>query len=541
MRPILENPQIGKIGQNLKYDALVLRQLGVRLAGIKFDTMVASYLLDAGERNHNLDELAKRYLDHTTIKISELIGTGKNQKRMDEVPVAQVAEYAGEDAEVVVRLWPILQARLEASQLTGLFEELEMPLVDVLVEMEHNGIHIDVARLAELSQRFGARIAELEAEIYALAGHTFSINSPKQLQQVLFTEQNLPIISRTKTGASTDADVLEELARQHPLPAKIIEYRQNAKLKSTYVDALPTMINPRTNRVHASFHQAVAATGRLSSSDPNLQNIPIRSESGREIRSAFGPSQPGWLMLAADYSQIELRVLAHFSQDETLLRAFAADEDIHALVASQVYGVPQAEVTPEMRRSAKAVNFGIIYGQSPFGLAKALGIEQEQAAAFIDAYFQRYPGVERFLAKILEECLAKGYVGTVLGRRRAIQGIRPSFKMPRSVPGPRKLVGANRQRNLPERTAINTVIQGSAADLIKQAMISIAHRLEREASPARMLLQIHDELVFEVPADDVDRLAKLVVEEMSGVMPLSVPLKVDVKTGRNWAETEPWN
>jgi DNA polymerase-1 len=548
LRPILENPDVGKIGQNLKYDALVLRQLGVRLAGIKFDTMVASYLLDAGERNHNLDELAKRYLDHTTIKISELIGTGKNQKQMDQVPVAQVAEYAGEDAEVVVRLWPILQARLEESQLTTLFETLEMPLVDVLVEMEHNGIHVDVARLAELSQRFGTRITELEAEIYTLAGHEFSINSPKQLQQVLFTEQNLPVISRTKTGASTDVDVLEELARLHPLPAKIIEYRQNAKLKSTYVDALPTMINPRTGRVHASFHQAVAATGRLSSSDPNLQNIPIRTESGREIRSAFGPSQPGWLLLAADYSQIELRVLAHFSQDETLLQAFAADEDIHALVASQVYNVPQSEVTSEMRRAAKAVNFGIIYGQSAFGLAKALDIEQEQAATFIDAYFNRYPGVEEFLAKILEDCLAKGYVGTILGRRRAIQGIRPvaarAARSEKETTGDDRAEnrgGFSRQRNLPERTAINTVIQGSAADLIKQAMISIARRLEREASPARMLLQIHDELVFEVPADEVDPLAKLVVEEMSQVLSLSVPLKVDVKTGRNWAETEPWN
>jgi DNA polymerase I len=307
---------------------------------------------------------------------------------------------------------------------------------------------------------------------------------------------------------------------------------------------LPTMINPRTGRVHASFHQAVTATGRLSSSDPNLQNIPIRSQSGREIRSAFGPSRPGWLMLAADYSQIELRVLAHFSQDETLCRAFAADEDVHALVASQVYGVPQAEVTAEMRRSAKAVNFGIIYGQSAFGLAKALDIEQEQAAAFIDAYFQRYPGVEKFLAKILEDCQAKGYVGTVLGRRRAIQGIRSIAAAQRSAGDSGReetRVGFSRQRNLPERTAINTVIQGSAADLIKQAMISIARRLEREASPARMLLQIHDELVFEVPADHVDRLARLVVEEMSGVMPLSVPLKVDVKTGHNWAETEPWS
>jgi DNA polymerase I len=526
LRPILENPQVGKVGQNLKYDALVLRAVGVELAGIRFDTMVASYLLDAGERNHNLDELAKRYLNHTTIKISELIGTGKNQKRMDEVPVAAVARYAGEDAEVALRLVPILRQGLQEAGLETLFETLELPLIDVLIEMEHNGIRVDVERLGVLSRQYGERVAALEGEIHELAGHSFNIASPKQLQQVLFVEQKLPVLERTKTGPSTDAAVLEELARQHPLPAKIIEYRQFAKLKSTYVDALPAMLNPRTARVHASFHQAVAATGRLSSSDPNLQNIPIRTESGREIRSAFLPAQEGWQLLAADYSQIELRVLAHFCEDETLCGAFARDEDIHARVASQVYEVPLSEVTGSMRRAAKAVNFGIIYGQSAFGLAKALDIEQEAAAAFIDAYFRQYPGVEKFLTKILEEARLKGYVNTVLGRRRAIRGIR---------------AGAGRQRNLPERTAINTVIQGSAADLIKQAMISIHRRLRREASPARILLQIHDELIFETPPEYVETLAPLVVEEMSGVMRLLVPLKVDVKIGHNWAETEPWS
>ncbi|HEX3655814.1 MAG TPA: DNA polymerase I [Pirellulales bacterium] len=526
LRSVLESPEVGKIGQNLKYDALVLRACGVALAGIRFDTMMASYLLDAGERNHNLDELAKRYLDHTTIKISQLIGTGKNQKCMDEVPVAQVADYAVEDAEVAWRLWPILERRLAEDKLTELFEQLELPLVDVLVELEHNGIRIDADRLQVLSTQYGQKISGLETEIYQMAGHPFNIASPKQLQQVLFVEQGLPVQARTKTGPSTDASVLEELALAHPLPAKIIEYRQFAKLKNTYVDALPCMVNPRTGRVHCSFHQAVTATGRLSSSDPNLQNIPIRSESGREIRSAFLPAEPGWRLLAADYSQIELRVLAHFCQDSALCEAFARDEDIHAMVASQVYGVPLADVDSTMRRAAKAVNFGIIYGQSAFGLAKSLGIEQEQAAAFIDAYFQRYPGVEQFLAKILEDCLANGYVSTVLGRRRAIRGIRP---------------GAGRQRNLPERTAINTVIQGSAADLIKQAMIAIHRRLRREGLPAKMLLQIHDELVFEAPAEQIDALAQLVVHEMTSVMPLRVPLKVDVKTGQSWADTEAWN
>ncbi len=526
LRPILENPAIGKIGQNLKYDMLALRKAGVTMRGLKFDTMLASYLLEAGERNHKLDELASRYLKHKNIPISNLIGTGKNQKCMDEVPIAKVAEYAAEDADVPLRLWPILDAKLREANLDPLFEKLEIPLVEVLAEMEHHGIKVDVERLNTLSKTYGERLATIEGEIYALAGREFNIASPKQLQQVLFVEQGLPMLAKTKTGASTDVDVLEELARSHPLPAKIIEFRQYSKLKGTYVDALPLMINPATGRVHTSFHQAVAATGRLSSNDPNLQNIPIRTETRREIRSAFLAGEEGWLLLAADYSQIELRVLAHYSQDETMLKAFADDEDIHTLVASQVYGVTLDAVTKDQRRAAKAVNFGIIYGQSPFGLAKALDIDKTEAAQFIDAYFERYPGVDNFFSKILEDARERGYVTTVLGRRRSIRGIRPQ---------------APRQRNLSERTAINTVIQGSAADLIKQAMIGIHARLRRENFRARMLLQIHDELMFEAPAEEVDALGRLVVEEMTSVLSLEVPLKVDVKTGRNWAETEPWN
>ena len=530
LRGVLEDPQIGKIGQNLKYDVLVLRAAGVELQGAQFDTMVASYLLDAGERNHNLDELAERYLNHANIKISELIGSGKQQKRMDEVPVATITAYAAEDADVPLRLAPILAEKLSANGLTELFETLELPLIEVLVELEHNGIRVDVERLGQLSRQYGERLSVLEAEVYELAGREFNIASPKQLQQVLFEEQKLPVLSKTKTGPSTDADVLEELSRLHPLPAKIIEFRQFAKLKNTYVDALPQLVNPRTGRVHASFNQSVAATGRLSSSDPNLQNIPIRTESGREIRSAFLPGHAGWQLLAADYSQIELRVLAHFSGDKTLCAAFAADEDIHALVASQVYGVSQAEITSGMRRAAKAVNFGVIYGQSPFGLAKALNISQEEAARFIKEYFDRYPGVEEFLTKILADCRENGYVSTVLGRRRSIRGIRPDS------------IGSKggHQRNLPERTAINTVIQGSAADLIKQAMIAIHRRLRRESLAAKMLLQIHDELIFEVPPDELDAVAKLVAEEMAAAQRLAVPLKVDVKIGHNWAEVEPW-
>lgn len=525
LRPVLENPAIAKLGQNLKYDMVVLRSAGIELAGTRFDTMMASYLLEAGERNHSLDELAHRYLRYKTTKIAELIGKGKQQKRLDEVPVAAVAAYAGEDADVALRLAPILAEKLRQDELFELFEKLELPLIEVLAELEFNGIKVDVGRLNELSRQYGERLAGLEADIYELTGHPFNIASPKQLQEILYGEQKLPVLAKTKTGPSTDAAVLEDLARLHPLPAKIIAYRQFAKLKNTYVDALPAMVNPKTGRVHASFHQAVAATGRLSSSDPNLQNIPIRSQAGREIRSAFLPGFQGWRLLAADYSQIELRVLAHFSGDETLRAAFEADEDIHARVASEVYNVALPDVTAEMRRTAKGVNFGVIYGQSPFGLARALGIEQEEAARFIDAYFARYRGVDEFLAKILAECRETGYVKTVLGRRRAIRGIRP---------------GAGRQRNLPERTAINTVIQGSAADLIKQAMIAIHRRLRRERLVAKMLLQIHDELVFEAPPDELEYLAKLVTEEMVAAQQLAVPLRVDVKTGPNWAETEPW-
>ncbi|HEY2146865.1 MAG TPA: DNA polymerase I, partial [Pirellulales bacterium] len=423
LKPVLEDPQIRKIGQNIKYDMIVLRAAGVELAGVEFDTMIASYLIDAGERNHNLDELAARYLNHATTTIDQLIGIGKQQKRMDEVPLPLVTHYAAEDADVVWRLRPLLDKRLEEMQLGRLFRDVEVPLIDVLAELEFNGMKVDPVRLADLSRQYGERLVALEEEIYQLAGRKFNIGSPKQLQQVLFEEQMLPKLRKTKTGASTDADVLEELARSHPLPAKIIEYRQYAKLKGTYVDALPQLIHPATGRVHASFNQSVAATGRLSSSDPNLQNIPIRNETGREIRSAFLPGYEGWRLVAADYSQIELRVLAHFSQDATLRDAFARDEDIHARVASQVFGVPLAGVTSEMRRVAKAVNFGVIYGQSPFGLSKMLGIEKSEAAQFIRAYFAGYPGVSAFLERTIADCRKNGFVTTILGRRRLIRGM----------------------------------------------------------------------------------------------------------------------
>ncbi|MBW3599814.1 MAG: DNA polymerase I [Planctomycetes bacterium] len=523
LAPVFENPAIKKIGQNLKYDMGVLRAAGRRLAGVAFDTMVADYLLEAGEQNHGLDDLARRYLNHVTSKIEDVIGSGKNQRRMDESPVAAVAPYAAEDADVPLRLWTILREKLEADELTELFETVEMPLIEVLVELEHTGVKIDTAHLKSLSEEYARRMATLEKEIHEMVGREFNIGSTKQLAEILFTDLKLPVVRRNKTGASTNVDVLEQLARVHPLPAKIVEYRQYAKLKSTYIDALPELVLPETGRVHTSFNQVVAATGRLSSNEPNLQNIPIRTDVGREIRTAFIPGEPGWRLVAADYSQIELRVLAHYSGDAALAAAFANDEDIHARVASEVFGVPLDEVSPDMRRTAKAVNFGVIYGQSPFGLAKTLGIERSEAARFIDAYFARYPGVTEFMEKILEDCRRTGYVKTILGRRRRISGIR----------GRASRAGAY-QRNLPERTAINTVIQGSAADLIKLAMLGIHRRLTRDSFSARMLLQIHDELLFEAPVDEVEPLAGMVVEEMSAVHPLSIPLGVDVKSGENW-------
>jgi DNA polymerase-1 len=527
LRDLLEDPSIKKIGQNIKYDQIVLRSTGVMLQGLTFDTMVADYILDPGERNHNLDDLAKRYLNHSNITIESLIGTGKKQKQMDEVPVELITQYAAEDADVPLRLERILAKRLEEEGLVELFRDLEMPLVEVLAEMEYNGISVDTDLLAELSQRYGERMAVLEKEIYELAGGEFNINSPKQLGDLLFNKLQLPVIKRTQTGPSTDAEVLEELAKKHPLPAKIMEFRQNAKLKSGFVDAIPTLVHPITRRVHTSFKQDVAATGRLSSQDPNLQNIPVRNDAGREIRAAFRPGEEGWQLLCADYSQIELRVLAHFSGDETLRTAFANDDDIHTLVASQVYSVPREEVTRDMRRNAKTINFGVIYGQSAFGLAKTLDIPQDEAQQFIDAYFAKYPGVDRFMEETLDECRRRGFVSTISGRRRPVQGVRDAAAR-----------GSKRQRLLPERIAINSVIQGSAADMIKMAMIRVFRRLKNEPWQAKMLLQIHDELVFEAPPEELPRLREMVSTEMSGVYPLSVPLKVDVKVGRNWAECE---
>ncbi len=523
LRPLLEDPDIQIDNQNIKYDMIVLRRAGVELRGVGMDPMLGDYLLDAGARSHGLDSLAERYLNHCMIPITDLIGRGKTQKKMFEVDVAKAAEYAAEDADIAWQLAEKIGNVLRLEGLWDLYWNLERPLIPVLVDMQFTGIRVEVPELQKQSQELGTRLEQLERKIHELAGREFNIGSPKQLSEVLFQRLQLPVIRRTKTGVSTSQDVLEKLAALHPLPATIIEHRHLAKLKSTYLDALPQMVNPQTGRIHASFNQVVAATGRLSSSDPNLQNIPIRTEEGRQIRKTFVPGHRGWKLVAADYSQIELRILAHFSGDRVLLSAFRDGADIHTAVASEIFAVPAEAVDSQQRRVAKAVNFGVIYGQSPFGLSESLGISQDEAATFIDNYFDRYAGVDRYLQELLEQCAKSGYARTIWGRRRQITGIRTD---------------AGRQRNLAERTAINTVVQGSAADLIKQAMINLHQRIRRKKHPANMLLQIHDELVFEVPAAEADSLIEMVREEMTGALELNVPLVVDISIGDNWLETE---
>ncbi len=529
LRPILEDPRIEKVGHDLKRALVVLRSVDIHVRGAAFDTMVAAYLLDPGERTHGLGNLAKRHLGYVAVKIDQVLGVGKSRSRMDQAPTALAAARAVERVDLPLRIGDALGPRLHADGLMPLFRDLEMPLIDVLAEMEFNGIAVDRRALERSGERFATRMEQLAREIHQLAGGDFNINSPAQLAKVLFTDLGLPPGKQTKTGASTDVGVLEKLAELHPLPAKVIEYRHYGKLCSTYVDSLLGLIHPRTGRIHTSFRQDVAATGRLSSTEPNLQNIPARTEDGRQIRAAFVAGEPGWKLIAADYSQIELRILAHFSGDRALQQAFAADEDIHATVASQIYGVPLSQVTRAQRQAAKAVNFGVIYGQSPFGLAKALNIEKAQAAEFIDAYFARYPGVEDFIQRTLAECRKNGYVKTILGRRRAVRGIRDLSS-----------IGDSRQRNLPERIAINTVIQGSAADLIKRAMIQVHGGMKHDKLRARLLLQIHDELVLEAPSEEIEPLARLVRREMESAERLTVALRADVKVGANWADCEPW-
>jgi DNA polymerase I len=525
LRPVLEDERIRKVGQNLKYDITVLASAGVELAGPLFDTMVAAALLNPERRGVGMDDLARDLLGITTMPISELIGKGKQQRSMLDVPMAQLAEYAAEDADVTYRLFEYLEPELEAAgqALVQLFERVEMPLVRVLAAMERAGVALDVSLLHAYREQLAGGIQRLRAQIGEVAGEPFNVDSPKQLSEVLFGRLGLPVVKRTKTGFSTDAEVLETLASetQHPLPALVLEYRELSKLLGTYVDPLPGFVSKRSGRLHASFNQTGAATGRLSSSDPNIQNIPIRSEAGREIRRAFTARDDDHLLLAADYSQIELRFLAHFSQDEELLRAFREGLDIHAYVASQIYGIPIDEVDPRQRRVAKTVNFGIVYGQTAYGLARTLRIPPDEAQAFIAAYKERYTGLDRFLRQCVIEAKAQGYVATILGRRRPIPQVHSrNFN----------------ERALGERLAINTVIQGSAADLIKLAMVNLHARLAAEAPAARLLIQVHDELVLETPKGAAEQVRDITVEEMAGAMTLRVPLKVDAALGPNWLE-----
>ncbi len=521
MKSALEDESIKKTGQNIKYETVILARNTVRLQGVDFDTMVASYLLNPSKPTHNLDQIALEFLNYRKIPLETIMGKGSSQRTMDMVDVSRVAEYACEDADITLRLRNILEPMLNEKGLFDLFERVEIPLIEVLAKMELCGVRIDVEVLNELSSRLAAEMKDLEKEVYRLAGREFNINSPQQLGRVLFEEMKMPSGKKTKTGFSTDVAVLEKLAVEHELPRRMLEYRLLSKLKSTYVDALPNLVHPETGRIHTSFNQTVTATGRLSSSEPNLQNIPVRSEIGKEIRRAFIPADDRSLLLSADYSQIELRILAHLSRDEDLCRAFAENVDIHDQTSAKIFRVPIKDVTSEMRRKAKIANYGILYGISAAKLAGDLGIGLEEAKQFIENYFTLFPSIKDHINSTIEEARRLGYVTTILNRRRYIPDINSqNFGV----------------RRFAERTAINTPIQGSAADMIKIAMIEIDKRLGAAGLNATMILQVHDELLFDVPADEADRVQSIVKEVMETAYPLSVPVVADVRTGRNWLE-----
>ncbi|HVO82981.1 MAG TPA: DNA polymerase I [Syntrophobacteria bacterium] len=520
LAPLFRDQTVGKVSHNSKLTLLALKRYGIELAGLRFDPMLAAYLLDPEQRVQLLSVLAKEYLGETLVTGEDLVGSGRDQRPLSSLGPAEVAPVAAGEAACSLRLAPLLRAKLEAEQLTSLFHTLELPLVRVLAWMEFSGVRVDVAALERLSAELDQGLEASSNQIYRLAGGPFNINSPQQLGTVLFEKLALPVIKKTKTGYSTDMEVLTGLAPLHPLPAELLRYRSLMKLKNTYTDTLPRLVNPQTGRIHTSYNQTGTVTGRLSSSEPNLQNIPVRTEEGRVIRRAF-VAEPGFHLLAADYSQIELRILAHYSRDETLMAGFQKDEDIHLRTAAEVFGVDAKAVTPEMRRQAKTINFGIIYGMSPFGLARELGIPQAVARAFIQRYFDRYPGVRAYVEQMPLRAREQGYVTTLFQRRRVLPDI------------------SSRNRNLrqfAERTAINTPIQGSAADMMKLAMIQIDSALKEKGLPATMIMQIHDELVFEVEREAVPEVAALVRQRMESVGPLGVPLRVAVGHGQNWDE-----
>jgi DNA polymerase-1 len=522
LRPLLEDPHRAKVGQNLKYDAHVLANHGITLRGIRHDTMLESYVLDSTASRHDMDSLAAHYLHQTTISYEEVAGKGAKQIPFAQVGLTEATRYAAEDADITLRLhqhlWPKLSAEAELKEV---YETLEIPLVPVLCRIERTGVLVDVFMLAEQSRELARRMMALEQEAHAVAGSPFNLGSPKQIQAILYDTLNLPVVKKTPTGQpSTDESVLAELAEIYDLPRLILEYRSVAKLRSTYTEKLPQQINPKTGRVHTSYHQAVAATGRLSSSDPNLQNIPVRTQEGRRIRQAFVAPQ-GHCIIAADYSQIELRIMAHFSGDPALLAAFADGSDVHRHTAAEVFDVALSEVTLEQRRSAKAINFGLIYGMSAFGLAKQLGIDRTLAQRYIDIYFQRYPGVKAFMEQSRETAREKGYVETLMGRRLYVPEINSRN---------------GQRRQYAERTAINAPMQGTAADIIKAAMITVDRWIYSTGVPVKMVMQVHDELVFEVAEDFINQATTEIRTLMTDTGRLRVPLLVDVGTGRNWDE-----
>jgi DNA polymerase-1 len=521
LRPAFGNPTIRKIGQNLKFDLQVLAVAGLEVAGSWCDTMLCSYLLNPSRGGHGLDALAQEHLNHKMISYDEVTGSGKNRICFSEVEVEKATHYAAEDADATWLLHEKLLPMLKEQRLEKLLFELEMPLMEILTRMEQHGVLLDLGYLAELGNGFGGRMQELEKRIIELAGGPFNLNSPKQLEEVLFERLGLQAGKKTKgkTGRSTDNEVLTGLAEEHEIAKLLLDYRGLAKLKSTYTDALAKLTD-KQGRVHTSYNQAVTATGRLSSSDPNLQNIPIRTDEGRRIREAF-IAPPGWLILAADYSQIELRVLAHLSEDPVFCDAFSQDEDIHTRTASEVFGLFPEMVTSEMRRQAKTINFGIIYGQGAFSLAKQLGVARNVAEKFIAAYKERHKGAIAFLDSCISKAKESGYVTTILGRKLPITDINSSN---------------GNLRSFAERNAINYPIQGSAADIIKQAMLGVDRAIRAEGLQSRLIMQVHDELVFEVIESELEQMRELVNREMSQAVALKVPLKVDLNTGRNWSE-----
>ena len=520
LKSLLEDERIKKIGQNLKYEFIIFKRHGITLRGIYCDTMIASYLLNPSKHNHNLDDIAMDYLDYRTTSFKEVTGSGKTAVPFDQVAIETAKNYACEDSDITYILSGLLLPRLKEDGFQELFTEVELPLLKVLAYMEMAGVKINEGLLKKLSEEYAITLDAITKKIYELAGDEFNINSPQQMGKILFEKLKLPGAKKTKTGYSTDISVLTNLARVHPLPAEILSFRTLSKLKSTYIDSMPDLVNPQTGRIHTSYNQTVTATGRLSSSKPNLQNIPIRTVEGKRIRAAF-ITEPGWKMLSADYSQIELRILAHLSQDQTLLDAFVHDEDIHTRTAAEIWGVKPQEVTAQMRREAKVINFGIVYGMSAFGLSQQLEIEPRLAQAYIDDYFRKYKGVQRYSDEVIKDAQEKGYAITLLNRRRYL----PEIKS-----------GNVTARKFAERTAINTPIQGTAADLIKVAMIRIFDKMRQEKFAGRMILQVHDELIFEAPEPEIEPLSRLVKVEMEGVIQMSVPLKVDMSWGNNWSE-----